>query len=67
MCTVFAPAAQQVEGSGLLVADLSAPLCQRAFAVEQLGAALVTAAPCAAAGQPRLLFGVQTHARCAWG
>lgn len=67
VCTVFAPAAQQAEGSGLLVADLSVSLCQRAFAVEQLGEALVTAAPRPARGQPRLLFGVQTHARCAWG
>lgn len=67
LCTVFVPAAQQADGSGLQVANLSVSLCQRAFAVEQLSEALVTAAPRLATGQPRLLFGVQTHVCSARG
>ena len=67
VCTVWPPAAGQVEGSGLLVADTSAGANQFAFAIDQLGAALVTAAPPVADGQPQLLHGVHTHIRRARG
>ena len=58
---------RQVEGSGLLIAHPDLTACKRTFAVEQLGPALVTAEAPAANGLPKLLYGVQTHARRVWG
>ena len=67
MCSLYKPSERQVEGSGLLIAHPDLTVCMRAFAVEQLGAALVTAEAPAANGQPKLLYGVHTHARRFWG